>query len=129
MTFTLQDLINAGLPAVSTDGNDAGANTQFSRELTPAEWQTYLTVADPDQANKVQALIAAANLGNWWTWTQANFDNWCDNNLMSDAAVDATTLSAALKTNIKALNLFARNAGKLLVAMRDVIKWVVQILT
>lgn len=50
MPFTLQQLIDAGLPAVSTDGLDAEANTQFSRSLTPAEWQTYLTIADPDRA-------------------------------------------------------------------------------
>ena len=49
--FTLQDLLNAGLPAVSTDGNDTQANTQFSRPLTPAEWLTYLSIADPERGN------------------------------------------------------------------------------
>jgi len=124
--FTLQDLLNAGLPAVSTDGNDSVARTQFSRDLTPSEWQIYLSIADPEQAGKLQAVIDAAGLGNWWTWTQTQFDTWCDNNLMTDAAIDGTSLSAALKANIKANNLFTRNAGKLLIAMRDVIKWVVK---
>jgi hypothetical protein len=126
MPFTLQNLINAGLPATSTDGNDIQAKTQFSRELTPTEWQTYLTIADPDKAKKLQAILDAANLGNWWTWTQTQFSTWCDDNLMTNAAIDASALSAELKINVKAINLFVRNAGKLLVAMRDIIKWIVK---
>lgn len=49
--FTLQNLLDAGLPAVSTDGNDADAVTQFSRTLTLAEWLTYLSIADPERGN------------------------------------------------------------------------------
>ena len=47
--FTLQQLLNAGLPAISTDGNDARANTEFSRGLTDAEWITYQNIANPDE--------------------------------------------------------------------------------
>lgn len=129
MPFTLQDLINAGLPAVSTDGNNESAKTQFSRSLTLPEVMTYLGIADPTKYNKLQAVIEGANLGNWWTWTQTQFDAWCNANLMNDAAIDATTLSAALKTNIKANNAFNRNAGKLLIVARDVIKWLVRQVT
>lgn len=46
--FTLQQLLDANLPAVSTDGNDAEAATKFQRELTQAEWLTYLSIADPE---------------------------------------------------------------------------------
>lgn len=127
--FTLQDLTNAGLPVIETDGNDAQAVTQFSRTLTPQEWQNYLAIADPDRAGKVQALADAAGLGNWWTWNKTQFTTWCDNNLMTDAAVDATSLTAALKTNIKANNLFTRNAGLLVIFLRDVLKWLVKQLT
>jgi hypothetical protein len=42
--FTLQNLLDAGLPALTTDGIEL---TQFARELTPAEWLTYLSIADP----------------------------------------------------------------------------------
>lgn len=70
-----------------------------------------------------QELIQGENLGSWWTWTQAEFTAWCDANLMTDGQIDATTLSAALKTNLKANNAFTRNAGKLLIIIRNVIKW------
>ena len=134
MPFTLQDLTNAGLPAVSTDGNDSKASTQFSRELTFNEQMTYLSIADPDQAKKLQAIIDGANLGSWWTWTQDQFFNgsngWCDTNLMSDAAIDGlTSLSLALRTNLKAMNAFVRSGGKLLIVARDVIKWLVKRVT
>lgn len=46
MSFTLQDLINAGLPAIFTDGIK---NTEFSRGLTDVEWKTYLTISDPER--------------------------------------------------------------------------------
>jgi len=67
-----------------------------------------------------------ANLGSWWTWTQAEFTTWCDNNLMTDAAIDATTLSASLKNNLKANNAFTRNAGKLLIVARNLVKWLLK---
>lgn len=44
--FTLQDLLNAGLPATSTDGDK---QTQFSRELSSSEWLTYLSIADANE--------------------------------------------------------------------------------
>lgn len=131
MDYTLQDLLNAGLPAtrVYEIPNELGnmqTEAEFSRGLTPAENLTFLTFSNPDKAKKIQALVDAANLGNWWTWTQAQFNAWCDGNLMTDAAIDGLTLNAALKTNLKANNLFTRNAGKLLIAMRDVIKWIIK---
>jgi hypothetical protein len=38
---------------------------------------------------------------------------------MTDAQIDGTSLSAALKANIKANNAFTRNAGMMLIALRD----------
>lgn len=63
--------------------------------------------------------VSAKAIPLWAALTQAEFDAWCDNNLMTDAQIDATTLSAALKANIKANNLFTRRAGKMLLALRD----------
>jgi hypothetical protein len=56
--FTLQQLLDAGLPAVSTDGNDAGAETQFERELTQAEWLTYLSIADPETHQRKSTYVS-----------------------------------------------------------------------
>lgn len=66
------------------------------------------------------------NLGAWWTWTQAEFQAWCDTNLMTDAQIDTTNLSAALKTNLKANNTYTRNSGRLLIVARNVVKWLVR---
>lgn len=60
-TFTLQQLLDASLPAVSTDGNGENALTEFSRSLTPAEWNTYLTIADPERAEYQQLKDAYAD--------------------------------------------------------------------
>lgn len=81
---------------------------------------------DQEKLTAKSALEEAYSLGNWWTWTTAQFENWCNNNLMTDAAIDGTNLSAALKVNLKANNAFTRNAGKLLIAIRDVIKFLVK---
>lgn len=53
MAFTLQNLIDAGLPAVHTSGQGKIANTQFSRTLTQTEWLTYLSISDPDEYDKI----------------------------------------------------------------------------
>lgn len=71
-------------------------------------------------------ITQGVNLGAWWTWTFAEFDAWCVANLMTDAEVDATTLNAALKKNVKAINAFVRNGGKMLIVARDVIKWLIR---
>lgn len=127
MTDWFQLLSNAGLPVKSAGEDSEGVvGASFTRPLSDSEQLTCDTILDPDKAKKVQALIDAAGLGNWWTWTQVQFETWCNNNLMTDAAIDGLTLNATLKTNLKANNLFTRNAGKLLVAMRDVIKWIVK---
>jgi hypothetical protein len=74
------------------------------------------------RANVTQGI----SLGNWWTWTITEFENWCSERLMTDAQIDATTLGLALKTNIKANNAFVRNAGKVLIVARDTIKWLIR---
>lgn len=71
-------------------------------------------------------ILQGTNLGAWWNWTLDQFTAWCDLNLMSDAAIDALTLSAALKANLKANNTFTRNAGKLLIVTREIVKWLVR---
>lgn len=74
----------------------------------------------PDPVAKIEEIFnRVKSIPNWATWTQAEFQTWCDNNLMTDAQIDATSLSAALKTNLKAMNAFIRNSGKLQIALRD----------
>lgn len=81
---------------------------------------------EAELAEAKSEISVGVNLGAWWTWTQAEFQTWYEANLMTDAQIDATTLSAALKTNLKANNAFVRNAGKLLIVARNVIKWLVR---
>lgn len=64
MPFTLQDLLNANLPALSTDGNDDRAITRFSRELIGAEWEIYLSISNPDQYFKVQVISVVQDMIN-----------------------------------------------------------------
>jgi hypothetical protein len=56
--FTLQQLLDAGLPATATDGNDSEAVTQFERELTQTEWLTYLRISDPDKGKLKKEYLA-----------------------------------------------------------------------
>jgi len=77
-------------------------------------------LADQRTADRLaNANTIARNIPGWSTWSQAEFQNWCDSNLMTDAQIDASTLSAALKINLKSNNAFVRNAGKMVIAMRD----------
>ena len=117
--MSLETDLQAALPGLVVSAPDWN-NVVFTRELTPAEWAIAEAVGDPVRRKAAQAKADIVALGNWATWTQADFDTWCTNNLMTDAAVDATTLSAALKTNIKANNAFTRNGGKMLIAIRNV---------
>lgn len=82
---------------------------------------------EADLAQAKGLIVQGASLGNWWTWTQAQFQTWLDANLMTDAQIDGTAgLSAALKTNLKANNLAIRNMIAVLVVARDIIKWLVR---
>lgn len=71
-------------------------------------------------------ITQSENLGAWWTWTQTDFQEWCDANLMTNEQIDSTSLSNALKNNLKANNAFTRNAGKLLIIARNLIQWIVR---
>lgn len=102
-----------------------GAWIEFTRALTGPETTTLnnlIAAHDPvDYVVQRQegAEAQAQAIPNWATWTEEQFLTWCTNNLMTDAQIDATTLSAALKTNLKSTNAFVRNAGRLLVALRN----------
>lgn len=116
MAYTEQDLINAGLPL---DRIDPDGGVYFTRSLTTEENQLFLTFADPALARAMQARFEANEIPFWSIWTYEQLDTWCDNNLMTDAQIDALTLNANLKTNLKANNAFVRNAGKMLIALRN----------
>lgn len=119
MDYT-QALKDAGLPVVSAITNAYGkVVADFERELTATEWQKYLDVVDPSASRLSLAEGVALSIPGWAKWTQSQFSSWCDQNLMTDAQIDALTLNTALKTNLKTNNAFTRNAGKMLIALRD----------
>lgn len=108
-TFTLQRLIDAGLPATSTDGNGANAATKFSRTLTPAEWQMYLFISNPTavrqlaaklNAGKVSELKGGVSISQARTWLTRKVHG-SDTEASLIASVDAATTVADLKTIIK----------------------------
>ena len=125
--FTLQQLISAGLPAVDTDGNDENAATQFSRELTPAEWKTYLAIANPDLANMLQAKTDALNIPSWATWTQAEFLTWYNANI-SPAQVTAVANLADAKVVMAAMSVELKALGQMVIAQRMMLKQVLKML-
>lgn len=118
--FTLQQLLDANLPAISTDGKDAMAATQFSRELTSVEWLTYLNIADPKRAKQLQADTDIRNIPSWATWTQAEFLSWYNANISptqinAEASLaDAKVVQLAMSAELKAL-------GQMVIAQRDIL--------
>ena len=126
--FTLQQLIAAGLPAVSTDGNGSIAATTFSRPLTPAEWQTYLTISDPAAAVGEASDTAAANIPNWATWTEAQVLAWFATNVDTPLAatipatitlVQARSILASLQTIMQAMATADEAKARMIVALRN----------
>lgn len=78
-------------------------------------------------ANLRAEIAQGVNLGLWWTFTIAQFEDWCASNLMTDAEIDAlATLPVKLRTNLKSNNAFVRNAGRTLIIFRDIVKWLVR---
>lgn len=77
---TLQELINAGLPATSTDG---GKNAEFSRPLTNAENLLFLSIVDVPRYKKARAKEDAAlvistfiqSVEDWNVYYAANLAN------------------------------------------------------
>lgn len=113
-------LVAAGLPVISaTDDGFAS----FSRSLENGELRKYIQIVNPGEYTKLIKQLAAKTIAsgvpNWVTWTPEQLETWCNNNLMTDAAIDALSIPAALKTNVKANNAFTRNAGKMIIALRD----------
>lgn len=104
-----------------------GAGYDFVPPCNAAELVAAYTIIDPEKGKAAQAKADVLGLGNWATLTQAEFATWCTNNLLTDAAIDALTLNAGLKTNIKAINLFVINGGKLLLALRNVAFWLLKL--
>jgi len=116
--FTLQDLLNAGLPAVSTDGNGPNAATRFERELTAAEWLTYLSIADPVRARQVASKTTAKNIPNWATWTQTDWATWRDANV-SATQIDAIGNLADAKVMLNKMSVVLDSLAKMEIALRD----------
>jgi hypothetical protein len=116
--FNLQQLIDVGIPAISTDGNDAKAITQFSRELTPAEWLAYLRIADPEQARQMDARATAKNIPSWATWSQSDWAAWRDSNI-SATQINAIANLTEAKAMLNKMSTVIDSLAKMEIAMRD----------
>lgn len=116
--FTLQNLLDAGLPASSTDGNGADAITHFTRELTAPEWRVYLSIADPQRARQEGAEGAVRNIPGWATWNEAEALAWLNNNL-SDAQVDLVANLADARALMKKQNTAIKAMAQMLIALRN----------
>lgn len=123
--FTLQNLLDAGLPAVSTDGNDAIAATQFARELTPTEWLIYLSIADPVRHKMNQGKADVGNIPNWATWTQAQFLTWYNANI-SPTQINAEVTLADAKVVQLAMSAELKALGQMMIAQRDMLTFLLQ---
>ena len=123
--FTLQQLLDAGLPAVATDGNDALANTQFERALTDAEWQTYLGIAHSEHAKALQGKADAVNIPQWATWTQAQFLTWYNANI-SPTQVNAEATLADAKVVQLAMSAELKALGQMVIAQRDMLAFLLK---
>lgn len=115
MTFTLQDLIDAGLPII----NEGEVSPDiFSRELTPAEWETFLTIVNPLELKKNIARVEANAIPGWANITQAEFQTWWNANL-ADSIVDAFAIPAGVKAMLKNQNMAVYRMGLAVIAMRN----------
>lgn len=112
---TLQELINAGLPALTTDG---GVNASFSRELTAQENLIFLSIVNPEEYRKLQGRIDFGNLPNWATWTQAQWDSYFTTNL-ANGHVTAISNLAEAKLMLAKQNLVINNLAKAVIALRN----------
>lgn len=83
--------------------------------LTAADAQNFVDIMQTLR----NSTINVQNIPNWATWTPEQFQAWCDANLMTNTEIDEMSLNAALKKNLKANNAFTRNAGKMLIAVRN----------
>lgn len=97
--MTLDQLIAAGLPAISVYLNEDGIEqVNFSRELTPAEWQIYLELVYPEAARQNSALADAKLAGVLKTCTPQQAVDYVEANVTSVA-----TAKAALKLIVRIL--------------------------
>jgi len=118
MAFTLQDLLNAGLPAISTDGNNGSAATVFSRTLTQPEVQTYMSIANAPEYRKGLARIDAAAIPNWATWTQAQWTTYYQNNI-NGTQINAIANLADAKAVMLKMSAVIDAQAKMLIALRN----------
>jgi hypothetical protein len=117
---TILEQLQTALPGKTIVMEDDGVTV---KSMVPGgtleEWDTIFSITRPMFYRQYKSALDALNIPGWATMTQAEFVAWCDENLMTNAAIDALTLNADLKKNIKGINLFVRNGGKLLIALRN----------
>ena len=105
MDYT-QQLVAAGLPCISAidiDDPDGGINASFERELTPEEWQMYLTITDPAAAREAAAVIEAGLAVEFKSLTPGQAVAYIENNVVD---------LASAKTAMMVMT-------RLIIAMRD----------
>jgi hypothetical protein len=118
MAFTLQDLLDLLLPAISTDGISEIAKTYFSRPLTPEEVELYNSVASPVKYKENKAKDNVLLIPDWATWTEAEIIAWWDANLSAAqvaTVVNIVTTQAMMTKQNKAI----KDLARLIVNLRD----------
>jgi hypothetical protein len=123
--FSIIDLQNAGLPVISTDGNDDRAITIFSRDLTPTEYMTYLTISDPVKAKALQARIDSSNATGYSTWTQAQFLTWYNANI-SPTQINAILAISDVQTVLLSMSAAIKGLASMIIANRDMLLWIIR---
>lgn len=118
--------LQAALPGKTITLTPTGGY-EFNPPCSTPEWAIAEAILDPVRGKAVQSKLDILGIPIWATWTQAQFAQWCIDNLMTDLEIDGSALSAPLKKNIKAINVFIRNGGKMLIAQRDIVFWLLRI--
>lgn len=112
---TLQELQNAGLPALTTDG---GVNASFSRSLTESENLLFLSMVDQPRFRELQARIEANAIPNWATWTQPQWTTYFNANLANGHVTSISNLADAKLMLAKQNNVIDALA-KMVIALRN----------
>ncbi len=112
MTHTLQQLLDAGLPVISTDGQGALTNTVWQiGHPTLAESDLHDSIVMPETHKIHKSKDALKNIPLWSTYTEAQALAWLDENI-----------GTPLDTPIPANPMTVQQIRAVLVSMVDVMK-------
>lgn len=114
MSITLQNLIDAGLPALTCDGLDA----TWSRDLTAQEWAKVFDIFHPEIRRKRDSITLAKAIPNWATWTPTDWATYRDANV-SATQVNAIGNLAEAKAMLLKISAIMDAQAKMIIALRD----------